>query len=71
MLSNPAAVVSWSYELGTVTQSLSTGERVTIAPPNVLTITNVQEEDAGYYVCSALNTFGRNMTSGRLLIGGK
>lgn len=71
VLSNPNATVSWSYELSSNRVSLTTGGRVTISPANHLTISNVQASDAGYYVCTAENIFGRNMTSGRLLIGGK
>ena len=69
--SNPPATITWSYQLGTVTRTLATGGRVTISPGNRITIINVQEGDAGYYVCTARNVFGSNMTSGRLSIGSK
>ena len=69
VISNPLATITWSYELGTVRRNLTTGGRVIISPSNTLTILNVAAADAGYYVCTAQNVFGRNMTSGRLLIG--
>lgn len=70
VLSNPPASTSWFYELGSITRSIATEGRITISPANILTIVNVEDTDAGYYVCSAQNAFGRNMTSGRLQIGG-
>lgn len=70
IVSNPPSSVSWLYELGSYRRTLNSSARVTISPANVLTITDVQETDVGYYVCSAENTFGTNTTTGRLILGG-
>ena len=68
VLSIPPASISWSHDSGGV---LTSGGRFTISPtPSItLTITNVQESDEGYYICTAQNSFGRNATSGRLTVG--
>ena len=68
VVSNPPSTVSWYYELGNYRRPLNSSGRVTISPANVLTITDVQERDVGYYVCSAENNFGLNTTSGRLIL---
>ena len=70
VISNPPATITWFYEQGSVTRRLTTEGRLSISLSNVLTIINVLAADAGYYVCSAQNAFGTNMTSGRLQIGG-
>ena len=69
VLSIPSATITWSYDSGGVQRNLTTGGRVTISPSTTLTITNVQESDEGYYICTAQNSFGRNTTSGRLTVG--
>ena len=61
----------WFYEQGSLRSNITTGGRFTISPANMLRIVNIQESDAGYYVCSAQNTFGTNSTTGRLTIGGE
>ena len=69
VLSDPPATVSWTYEYGSTTYAITTGPRITISPPTTLMITNVQMSDEGFYVCGAVNSYGRNSTSGRLTIG--
>ena len=68
VLSNPPAVVGWTFQDGT---SISSGSKYIISPATTLTITNVQATDEQFYVCTATNTFGRNSTSARLTIGSK
>lgn len=70
VVSNPTATVTWLHESGSIMRNVTSTGRITISPPTMLTITNIQQSDAGYYICSAQNLFGRNRTSGRLLIGG-
>lgn len=69
VISNPPATITWLYELGSVTRVVTTGGRVIISPAHFLTILNVRDSDAGYYVCSAQNVFGINVTSARLQVG--
>ena len=71
VLSIPPASVSWSHDSGGVQRNLTSGGRFTISssPSTALTITNVQESDEGYYICTAQNSFGRNATSGWLTVG--
>ncbi len=68
VLSNPPANVSWAYQDNSPIPSNS---RFTISPANTLRVENVQLSDERFYVCHAVNTYGRNSSSARLTIGSK
>lgn len=66
VLSNPPADVSWTYQDDSPIPSDS---RFTISPATTLTIEAVELSDERFYVCHAVNSYGRNSSSARLSIG--
>ena len=67
VISNPPSSIIW---LGPGPQTLSSEGRISISY-NVLTISNVQQGDDGFYSCVATNLFGSNTTTARLTFAGK
>ncbi len=70
VVSNPPADISWTYQDDSPIPSDS-DPRFTISPANTLTIDSVELSDERFYVCNAVNSYGRNSSSARLSIGSK
>ena len=65
VLSNPPATVTWSFNGA----QLSNSDKYTITS-TMLTVSNIQLSDDGYYQCRASNSFGTNHTNARLTVTG-
>lgn len=65
VLSNPPATVTWFFNGAQIFNN----DKFTLTP-SLLTISNVQLSDDGFYKCRATNSFGNNETSARLTVTG-
>ena len=62
----PSATITWSFN----GQTITSGGQFTITDVSLI-ISNVQMSNAGFYKCTATNTYGTNSTSARLTVTGK
>ena len=65
-IGDPPPSITWSHN----NQLLSEGGKISFTESQ-LTITNVQEENDGFYECIASNAFGSNITSAKLSVNSK
>ena len=62
-IGDPPPSITWSHN----NEILSVGGKISFTESQLI-ITNVQEENDGFYECSASNIFGSNITSAKLSV---